>query len=224
MMGIGVFFSAFRKRTTPSPVSFMSDAQSKIDSREEPMATAGVLKIQPIHRFDWQKILTEHDRWLRTIVYARVGEPQAVDDVMQEVALAAVRQSSPIEDASKVAPWLYRLAVRQSLLYRRKMGRVRNLTKRYADRFHPTETDVREYSPYEWLTSLERESIVHVAMKKLRPSDAEILMLKYANGWNYHQIAERLGVSHSAVEARLHRARGRLRKHLLSLQAKEDFV
>ena len=202
----------------------MSDARPETDPKEEPMANAGLLGIPHVHQFDWQKILTEHDRWLRTIVYARVGEPQAVDDVMQEVALAAVRQSSPIEDASKVAPWLYRLAVRQSLLYRRKMGRARNLTKRYADRFQPSETDVREYSPYEWLTSLERESMVHKAMRQLRPSDAEILMLKYSYGWNYHQIADRLGVSHSAVEARLHRARGRLRKHLLSIQGKEDFA
>ena len=35
---------------------------------------------------DWQALLAEHDRWLRTVVYARVGEPQAVDEVMQEVA------------------------------------------------------------------------------------------------------------------------------------------
>ena len=39
--------------------------------------------------------------WLRTIVYARVGEPQAVDEVMQEVALAAVRQKAPIADPTK---------------------------------------------------------------------------------------------------------------------------
>ncbi len=35
---------------------------------------------------------------------------------MQEVALAAVRQAAPLADAEKVAPWLYRLAVRQALL------------------------------------------------------------------------------------------------------------
>ncbi len=73
-------------------------------------------RVEP-HEYRWDELLREHDRWLRTIVYARLGEPQAVDDVMQEVALAAVRQSAQINDPSKVAPWLYRLAVRQSLLY-----------------------------------------------------------------------------------------------------------
>jgi hypothetical protein len=45
---------------------------------------------------DWQMALSQHDRWLRTIVLARLREPQAVDEVMQEVALAAVKQAAPI--------------------------------------------------------------------------------------------------------------------------------
>ena len=175
-----------------------------------------------VHNFDWSKILQDHDRWLSTIVYARLGEPQAVDDVMQEVALAAVRQSAPIQDRTKVAPWLYRLAVRQTLLYRRKMGRSRNLTRRYADRFQPTENDVREESPLDWLMSIERHTQVRYALRQLRPSDAEILLLKYAQNWNYHKIADHLGISHSAVEARLHRARGRLRKELVNAEAIEE--
>ena len=38
---------------------------------------------------------------------------------MQDLSLAAVRQHAPLTDPEKVAPWLYRLAVRQTLLYRR---------------------------------------------------------------------------------------------------------
>ncbi len=173
------------------------------------------------HDFDWNNILREHDRWLRTIVYARLGEPQAVDDVMQDVALAAVRQASPILDRTRVAPWLYRLAVRQTLLYRRKMGRTRNLTQRFADRFRPTESDTRDPGPLEWLMSKELSSMVRQAIKALRPGDAEILMLKYGQNWNYFEIAEHLGIGHSAVEARLHRARSRMRKELEKLQVIE---
>src|SRR5436309_15898738 len=92
---------------------------------------------------DWSATLAQHDRWLRTVVLARVGEPQAVDEVMQEVSLAAVRSRSPLQDPAKVAPWLYRLAVTQSLLYRRKQGRRRKKIDRYAERFRPTEEDVR---------------------------------------------------------------------------------
>ena len=166
---------------------------------------------------DWRAVLPQHDRWLRTIVYARLGEPQAVDEIMQEIALAAVRQASPITDPSKVAPWLYRLAVRQVLLYRRRWGRQRKLKERYTVRFQPTEQDPRVRDPLSWLLADERQRLVREALTKLAARDAEILILKYSENWSYHQIAEHLGVSHSAVETRLYRARKRLREHLMSM-------
>ena len=160
---------------------------------------------------DWQAALVEHDRWLRTVVYARLGEPQAVDEVLQEVSLAAVRQQSPIADSSKVAPWLYRLAVTQSLLYRRKQGRRRKLTKNYAEQIRPTENDHREPDPLDWLLADERRRLVREAVERLPKRDAEILLLKYSEDWSYHELAHHLGISLSAVESRLHRARKRIR-------------
>lgn len=172
-------------------------------------------------RIDWQAALAEHDRWLRTVVAARLGEPQAIDEVMQEVALAAVAQKAPLHDAAKVAPWLYRLAVMQSLLYRRKQGRRRKLNDRYADRYRPTERDVRQPDPLEWLLTEERRALVRVAVARLPKRDAEILLLKYTQDWNYQALADHLGISESAIEARLHRARKRLRSELAAMHVVE---
>ena len=169
---------------------------------------------KPASGIDWAAELAKHDRWLRTIVAARLGEPQAIDEVMQEVALAAVEQKAPIEDPKKVAPWLYRLAVTQSLLYRRKMGRKRKLTGRYAERFQPTEADPRQDDPLGWLLAKERRGQIRKAMDQLPKRDAEILLLKYTQDWSYKDLAEHLDISESAVEARLHRARKRLREQL----------
>lgn len=170
---------------------------------------------------DWPAMLASHDRWLRTVVLARVGEPQAVEEVMQEVSLAALRQQAPLQDATKVAPWLYRLAVVQSLLYRRKRGRTRKLTDRYGEQFRPSVEDSRESDPLSWLLADERRQMVRRALAGLPPRDAEILLLKYTEGWSYHQIADSLGISHSAVEARLHRARQKLRGELATFDAVE---
>src|SRR6266571_1069542 len=90
---------------------------------------------------DWPALLAEHDRWLRTVVYARLGSSEGVDEVLQEVSLAAVRQKAPLADPTKAAPWLYRLAVLQSLLYRRRHGRHRKLIDRFVQRLQPTELD-----------------------------------------------------------------------------------
>ena len=162
---------------------------------------------------DWPAALARHDRWLRTVALARGGERDAVDEILQEVALAAVRQAAPLADASKVAPWLYRLAVRQALLYRRRCGRRRKLTNGYASQFqNPAERG--SIDPLGWLLADERQMLVRQALAKLAPRDAEMLLLKYTENWNYHQIAAHVGISHSAVEARLHRARARLRCEL----------
>jgi RNA polymerase sigma-70 factor (ECF subfamily) len=170
---------------------------------------------------DWQAALAEHGRWLRTVVLSRLGEPQAVDEVMQEVSLAAIEQRAPLTDPTKVAAWLYRLAVMQSLLYRRKRGRLRKLTDRYAQRMRPGEGDSRTTDPLAWLLADERRQLVRQALTHLPPRDAEILLLKYTEDWSYHQLAERLGISHSAVEARLHRARQRLRGELVAMSVVE---
>ncbi len=173
-------------------------------------------------KIDWQAVLAEHDRWLRTVVYARLGEPQAVDDVMQEVSLAAVRQHSPLADATKVAPWLYRLAVTQSLLYRRKQGRRRRLTGDYAERVRPTEEENREADPLRWLLADERRQRVRTAVSRLPSRDAEILLLKYSEDWSYRDLADHLGITQSALQARLHRARQRLRSELAALEIVDD--
>lgn len=167
---------------------------------------------------DWQAALAAHDRWLRTVIYARVGEPQAVDEVLQEVSLAAVRQKAPLQDASKVAPWLYRLAVTQALLYRRKQGRRRKLTDQYAQDRRPTEEDTRELDPLGWLIAEERRQLVRTALGRLPKRDAEILLLKYTEDWSYRELATHLGTSESAVQTRLHRARQRMRSELAALE------
>ena len=172
-------------------------------------------------KIDWPAVLAEHDRWLRTIVLARVGQPEAVDEVMQEVSMAAVRQKAPLADPTKVAPWLYRLAVTQSLLYRRKQGRRRNLTDRYAERNQPREQDNREQDPLGWLLADERRQLIRKAISSLPRRDAELLLLKYTEDWSYRELAEKLGITESAVEARLHRARAKLRKELTTLQVVE---
>ena len=166
---------------------------------------------------DWSAALAQHDRWLRTIVLARVRERQAVDEVMQEVALAAVRQSAPLLDVAKVAPWLYRLAVRQSLLHRRKCGRKRKLEAGYAEQGLPVLSRPMA-DPLAWLIADERRTLIRQALGRLAARDREILLLKYTESWNYHQIAAHVGASHSAIEARLHRARQRLREELAVLE------
>ena len=106
----------------------------------------------------------------------------------------------------------------QSLLYRRRQGRWRKLTSRYAQQTPPPEHDTRNCDPLEWLLADERQDLVRQAISRLSPRKVEILLLKYTEHWSYEQLAQHLGTSESAIESRLHRARGRLRKELAAVE------
>ena len=110
--------------------------------------------------------------------------------------------------------WLYRLAVRHVLLYRRKTGRQRSLVDRYAAREwrRAPSTDRPRRSSGCCATS--GSSSFKRRIARLPPRDAELLILKYAEGFGAREIAERLGVAVATIETRLHRARGRLRAEL----------
>jgi RNA polymerase sigma-70 factor (ECF subfamily) len=183
---------------------------SRSPTTEPEMASAGAL--------DWGATLALHDRWLRRVVSSRLGEPQAVDEVMQDVALAAVAQRSPLHNPARVAVWLYRLAVRHVLIYRRKSGRHRGLVARYAARNGVSELDASP-SPLAWLVRDERQTLVRDALRRLPPRDAELLILKHAEGFSARELADRLGVAVATIEARLHRARHRLRAELAERSA-----
>lgn len=167
--------------------------------------------------FDVRGKFAEHGKWLRSVVYARLGEPQAIDDVMQEIALAVAKNQAPIQDTRKVAPWLYQIAVRQTLLFRRKQGRKRKLQNTFRDRVATGLHARSNPDPLQWLIAHERAARIRLALERLHRRDLEILMLKYDHEMSYQEIAERLGITNCAVEARLHRARQRLRNFLANL-------
>ncbi len=57
------------------------------------------------------------------------------------------------------------------------------------------------------------------ALRSLPSRDADLLTLKYAEGFTARELSERLGTTVSTIEARLHRARARLRAELTRLSA-----
>ena len=166
------------------------------------------------NEINWEEALHNHAQWLKSVISLKVGEAAAVDEVWQEVSLAAIKQQSPLQDASRVAAWLYQLAVRQSLLYRRTMGRRRKLVDRYTDQVIPVSRDRSDKDPLELLLTDERHKQVRQALAALNEQDMEILLLKYVHEWNYNEMADNLGLTVSATQTRLHRARQRLRDNL----------
>ncbi len=174
---------------------------------------------QPACEPDLSGALDTHRGWLRSVIAARLGEVSAAEDVLQEVSLAAIEGKSPIRDQRSVASWLYQLAVRKVLQFRRSAGRQR---KRLGEAAAVEGTRDRESGdPLAWMLNSERQRLIREGLSRLTGEDREMLMLKYVEGWSYRDIAERTGRTESSVESKLHRARVALRQHLVRLDVIE---
>ncbi len=159
---------------------------------------------------DWASALQQHKPWLQKVLRCRIGNRHEVDDLYQEIALAVYRQSAKPDDPERVAPWLYRLAVRQAINFHRRSGRKSNV-KPMADVDQPD----RSPEPLDWMLATEQSEAMRRALAKLSKQDREIMMLKYTENWNYRNLAAHLGVKERTVEYRLLKARKRLRKLML---------
>jgi len=155
---------------------------------------------------------SQHESWLRSALHSRLGNHDEVDEVMQEVALAAAHQASKNQQVERVGPWLYRVALRQVMLFRRKAGRRRKLIQSAQHQLNFNGS--QSMCPLQFLLSQERQQVVRQAIGKMSELDRQLLMFKYVDGMSYGEIAERLGFTASAVQSRLHRARALMRHRL----------
>lgn len=173
----------------------------------------------PQHEVDerTQAFLTE-EMFLRRVIGHRLPGPDAVDDVIQEVAVALTQARDVPREAMR--PWLCRVAIRQALLYRRRLGRQRKLQTQYSES-GTADSDADERDPLLWMLAGERRQQLQAALSRLQSGEEQILRMKYVDGSDYRRIAGKLQISEHAVANRLRAARQRLRAELERLNLSE---
>jgi len=179
---------------------------------------------------DPHEALRLHGSWLRAVAIARLRGLEGADDVMQDVAMAAIRNWETLRTAANAKPWLYRLTVRAALMHRRTLGRARKRIKEAIDTYmarHGASEALRVGAqsdadapgtrggyPLASILAVERHAHLRMAIAKLPVKDMEMLLLKHVDDCSYQEIAQRLGVTAGVVQMRLFRARQKLREML----------
>ncbi len=108
---------------------------------------------------------------------SRLPEPDAVEDVMQNIAMAIVRQRQTLGEITRLGAWLYQIALRQILMYRRSAGRRRRMHDRIQTLSNSSTTEYP--SPVQHVLATERHEHVQQALAELNELDRQILLLKY---------------------------------------------
>jgi len=178
-----------------------------VDDRDQHLIAAA----QRGERTALDALVRRHDRWVRSVVYATMGSPVAVDDVVQHVWTNVWQQIGTLVDPGRWRGWLYRMAKNAAIDAGKKEAneRRRRMSLRRADR-----VAARSGDPARTLIDAERREQVLNAINGLPVIYREPFILRHMEGWTYAQIGEALDLPVDTVETRLVRARRLLRDAL----------
>lgn len=156
-------------------------------------------------------VFDRHSAEILRYVYARLG-PDLAEDVTAETFLAAFRCRGTYDGAcSDARPWLYGIAVRQIRRHRRvEARRLRLLRSAMADGPTPDHGD----RAAERVTAARLGPRLASVVAALPQQDRDLLLLVAWAELSYAEAATALGTTTSAVKARLHRIRVRMRREL----------
>lgn len=176
----------------------MSNQVPKIDCL--PGADCGVV--------DWDGELKASDGLLRELVRKRLSgrEESAVDDIMQEVAIAAHTLPSGKVAPESAGAWLRQVAVNKVRDLWRKVERRDRLQCEFGQ---VDENAPR--SPYEWVMAMEETQLIDGALDQLSPEERRLLERKYLERLSCREISIEEGMKEKAVEYRLGKARQTMR-------------
>jgi RNA polymerase sigma-70 factor, ECF subfamily len=152
---------------------------------------------------------TEVRRLAVRVALARLRDPDAAEEVAQEVLLRTWRVASRMDSIASQEAWVVRVTGNEVLRYvERRQRRAGRETAFFED--EPFADLAMSLS----LARVEQRSTLAVALRRLSSQDRRIIGLHYFGDVPLPVIAHELDMPLGTVKARLSRARARLRQEL----------
>jgi len=195
----------------------MADSPSTALQRESrPADREDKLLVERFARGDasaFDRIVAMHQGRVARLAYRLLGWPGDVDDVVQEVFLAALRGRRRFRGRASLSTWLTAITINKCRSHRRK--RLLQLRLVAGSRAKGSQTPA---APADQQTT-DRETLDRVrrAVRVLPARYREVVVLRYLEEMPVETVGEVLRISRNTVQVRLHRARGRLKELLAGL-------
>ncbi len=181
-------------------------ADDAAQSLSQPLATG--------ERDAFDQLVRDHHQAVTRLAYRLLGWRGDVEDVVNDVFLAAFKKLDRFRGES--SPWTWLAAI--------TINRCRSARR-------------RKFLPWRWLQRQDRSSEesssqriehnetnqrVRDAVAKLPATDREVIVLFYLEELSGAQISKIIGVKENVINVRLHRARKRLKELLLREQLGDE--
>src|ERR1700722_12996874 len=145
------------------------------------------------------------------IAYARMGRRDSADDLAQEVFLVAWLHLQSLSDPSRFAGWLSQITYHRTTDWIRQQQQRSKLVELVPIENLDCAGSIAKESAME---RNEEDQLVRKAVFDLPAQQREIVLLKFTEGLNQNQIADRLEVHPGTVGRTLQRALTSLRRSL----------
>lgn len=139
------------------------------------------------------------------VCYRLVGNQEDASDATQEVLVTMFMQRARFRQDSRYSTWVYGIAIRTCLMLRRGSGRRRQRETRVAEQ-RGKQAAAGNDNPQD--TALDLAQILDT----LDDGDRALLIMKYAEGHRYSDLAAMFGMTASACKMRISRARQQLKE------------
>jgi RNA polymerase sigma factor (sigma-70 family) len=176
-------------------------------------ALRAAVRDEDAHVIRFQRLFEAHYRALMAYALRRTSSEADAHDVIAETFAVVWRRLDVVPGDDEALPWLYGVARRCLANQRRQEGRRSRLTVRLEDDATGSVGGLPDTGSSE---VSDGALAVRRALASLRPADQEILRLVAWEELSHREVAMALGVSANAVAIRIHRARKRLERMLLS--------
>jgi RNA polymerase sigma-70 factor (ECF subfamily) len=160
----------------------------------------------------FDRLVESHQDQVARLACRLLGWPADVDDVVQEVFLAAWKGLPRFRGQSELGTWLMRITVNKCRSHRRReMLRLGWLWRKGQEEAAHSEPADR--------AALDRETHAEIRrrVRRLPERYCEVVVLRYLEEMPVEKIGQVLGLTRNTVEVRLHRARERLKEELAGL-------
>ena len=174
-----------------------------------------------------ERILDQYSSKVYRLALSLVKNKKDAEDITQEVFFIVCSRIDDLKENKDLSIWIYRIAVKTSLMKTRESGRPKKVLFEEAlpgfDQNGKHIRPVDDWSKYPGVNASSKEvmSFMKEKLEELPDSYKVVFLLSDVEGLSNNEVTEVLDISLKSVKSRLHRARLFMRECLSKYFEKE---
>lgn len=169
--------------------------------------------------FIYKYVYDQYVRMVYSICFRMTGNKEEAEDAAQEVFIKVFNSFDSFREDSKISTWIYRIAVNICINRQRRKKIINFLSLDFwVEEKGETGMSSNNENPGENLEKSEIRKIVQAEINTLPANQKTAIILSRYEELSYKEISKIMGITISAVESLLFRAKKNLAKKLNALK------